>query len=73
MQSTETFRPWQHALVLLRTTPQDLVQLVKDRWILTGCSLIRGNELHEDSHHHRGISAGLLAPLRTKALWTKAA
>jgi predicted transposase YbfD/YdcC len=55
-------------LTSLRTTPEALLQLVRDRWSIEGWHWITGTQLHEDAHRYRGNGAGVLATLRTAAL-----
>jgi hypothetical protein len=55
-------------LTSLRTNPQALLQLVRDRWCIEGWHWIRDTQLHEDAHRYRGNGAGVLATLRTAAL-----
>jgi len=52
----------------LRTTPEALLQLVRDRWSIEGWHWIRDTQLHEDSHRYQGNGAGTMATLRTAAL-----
>jgi hypothetical protein len=52
----------------LRTTPEALVQLVRDRLSIEGWHWIRNTQLHEGSHHYKGNGAGAMATLRTAAL-----
>ena len=52
----------------LRTTPEALLQLVRDRWSIEGWHWIRDTQLHEDAHRYRGNGAGAMATLRTAAL-----
>ena len=52
----------------LRTTPQTLLQLVRDRWSIEGWHWIRDTQLHEDAHRCRSNGAGAMATLRTAAL-----
>jgi hypothetical protein len=52
----------------LRTTPEALLQLVRDRWSIEGWHWIRDTQLQEDAHRCRGNGAGALASLRTAAL-----
>jgi hypothetical protein len=52
----------------LRTTPETLLQLVRDRWSIEGWYWIRDTQLHEDDHRYRGNGAGVMATLRTAAL-----
>ena len=52
----------------LRTTPDALLRLVRDRWSIEGWHWIRDTQLHEDGHRYRGNGAGVMATLRTAAL-----
>ena len=52
----------------LRTTPEALLRLVRDRWSIEGWHWIRDTQLHEDAHRYRGNGAGAMATLRTAAL-----
>ena len=55
-------------LTSLRTTPEALLQLARDRWSIEGWHWIRDTQLHEDAHRYRGNGAGAMATLRTAAL-----
>jgi predicted transposase YbfD/YdcC len=55
-------------LTSLRSTPEALLQLVRDRWSIEGWHWIRDTHLHEDAHRYRGNCAGVMATLRTAAL-----
>jgi predicted transposase YbfD/YdcC len=55
-------------LTSLRTTPEALLQLVRDRWSIESWHWIRDTQLHEDAHRYRGNGAGVMATLRTAAL-----
>jgi len=55
-------------LTSVRTTPEALLQLVRDRWSIECWHWIRDTQLHEDAHRYRGNGAGALASLRTAAL-----
>ena len=55
-------------LTSLRTTPEALLQRVRDRWSIEGWHWIRDTQLHEDAHRHSGNGAGVMATLRTAAL-----
>ena len=55
-------------LTSLRTTPEALLKLVRDRWSIEGWHWIRDTQLHEDAHRYRGNGAGAMATLRTAAL-----
>jgi predicted transposase YbfD/YdcC len=55
-------------LTSLRTTPEALLTLVRDRWSIEGWHWIRDTQLHEDAHRYQGNGAGVMATLRTAAL-----
>ncbi len=55
-------------LTSLRTTPEALLQLVRDRWSIEGWQQIRDTQRDEDAHRYRGNGAGAMATLRTAAL-----
>ena len=55
-------------LTSVRTTPEALLQLVRDRWSIECWHWIRDTQLHEDAHRYRGNGAGVMASLRTAAL-----
>ena len=52
----------------LRTTPEALQKLVRDRWSIEGWHWIRDTQLHGDAHRYRGNGASVMATLRTAAL-----
>ena len=52
----------------LRTTPEALLRLIRERWSIESWHWIRDTQLHEDKHRYRGNGAGVLATLRTAAL-----
>jgi len=62
------FRATHLFLTSLRTTPEVLLQLVRDRWGIEGWHWIRETQLHEDAHRYRGNGAGVMATLHTAAL-----
>ena len=62
------FRATHLVLTSLRTTPEALLQLVRDRWSIEGWHWIRDTQLHEDAHRYRGNGASVMATLRTAAL-----
>ena len=64
----EPFRATHLFLTSLRTTPEALLQLVRDRWSIEGWHWIRDTQLHEVAHRYRGNGAGVMATLRTAAL-----
>ncbi len=55
-------------LTSLRTTPEALLQLVRDRWSIEGWHWIRDTQLQQDAHRYRGNGASVMATLRTAAL-----
>jgi predicted transposase YbfD/YdcC len=64
----QPFRATHRFLTSLRTTPEGLLRLVRDRWSLECWHWIRDTQLQEDAHRYRGNGAGVLASLRTAAL-----
>jgi hypothetical protein len=62
------FRATHLFLTSLRTTPEALLQLVRDRWSIEGWHWIRDTQLQVDAHRYRGNGAGVMATLRTAAL-----
>ena len=52
----------------MRTTPEALLQLVRDRWRDKSWHWIRNTQVQEDSHRYRGNCAGVIATLLTSAL-----
>jgi len=52
----------------LRTTPEALLRLIRQRWSIESWHWIRDTQFHEDKHRYRGNSAGVPATLRTAAL-----
>jgi predicted transposase YbfD/YdcC len=63
----KAFRANHLFLTSLRTTPEALLKLVRDRWSIEGWHWIRDTQLHEDAHRYRGNGAGVMATLRTAA------
>jgi hypothetical protein len=55
-------------LTSLRTTPDALLRLVRDRWSIEAWHWIRDTQLHDDAHRYRGNAAGVMGSLRTAAL-----
>jgi hypothetical protein len=64
----QPFRATHLFLTSLRTTPEALLQLVRDRWSIEGWHWTRDTQLHEDAHRYRGNGAGVMATLRTAAM-----
>ena len=62
------FEATHHFITSLRTTPEALLQLVRDRWSLESLHWIRDTQLREDAHRYRGNGPGVMATLRTAAL-----
>jgi hypothetical protein len=54
------FRVIRLFLTSLRTTPEALLQLVRDRWGIESWCLIRDTQLHEDWYRNRGDGASLV-------------
>ena len=52
----------------MRTTPEALLRLVRERWSLESWHWNRDTQLREDHHRYRGNGAGVMATLRTAAL-----
>jgi predicted transposase YbfD/YdcC len=55
-------------LTSLRTTPEALLQLVRDRWSIECSQWIGDTQRHEDAHRYQANSAGTMATLRNAAL-----
>jgi hypothetical protein len=55
-------------LTSLRTTPDALLRLVRERWSMISWHCIRDTQLREDQHRHRGNGAGVMAALRTATM-----
>lgn len=62
------FAATHHFITSLRTTPEALLQLVRERWSLESWHWIRDTQLREDAHRYRGNGAGVMAALRTAAM-----
>ncbi|CAK6694685.1 hypothetical protein VB734_01035 [Synechococcus sp. BA-124 BA4] len=62
------FRQTHSFLASLRTTPEALLQLVRDRWSIESSHWIRNTQLDEDAHRYLGNDAGAMATLRTAIL-----
>ena len=67
-RSGKPFRANHLFLTSLRTTPEALLRLVRDRWSIEGWHWIRDTQLHEDAHRYRGNGAGEMATLRTAGM-----
>ena len=52
----------------LRTTPEALLNRVRNRWSIEGWQWIRDTQLHEVAHRFRGNGACAMGTLRTAAL-----
>jgi len=71
VSGTRDGRPFEathHFITSLRTTPEALLQLARDRWSLESWRWIRDTQLREDAHRYRGNGAGVMAALRTAAM-----
>jgi len=52
----------------LRTCPEALLRLIRQRWSIESWHWIRDTQLHEDRYRYRGNGAGVQAAMRTAAL-----
>jgi len=71
VSGTRDGRPFQATHLLLtslRTTPEALLQMVRNQWSIEDWHWIRDTQLHEDAHRYRGNGAGVMATLRTAAM-----
>ena len=55
-------------LTSLRTSPEGLLQLGRNRWSIEGWYWIRDTQLHVEAHRYRGNGAGVIGRLRMAAL-----
>ncbi len=55
-------------LTSLRTAPEAMLRLIRERWSIESWHWIRDTQLHEAKHRYRGNGAGVLAAMRTAAL-----
>jgi predicted transposase YbfD/YdcC len=55
-------------LTSLRTSPEALLRLTRNRWSIEGWHWLRDTQLNEDAHCYRGNGAGVMGSLRTAAL-----
>ena len=62
------FKATHRFITSLRTTPDALLRLVRERWSVESWHWIRDTQLHEDDHRYRGNGAGVMAALRTAAM-----
>ena len=62
------FRATHLFLTSLRTTPEALLRLVRDRWSIECWHWVRDTQLHEDAHRYRDNGAGAMGTLRTAAM-----
>jgi len=62
------FKATHQFITSLRTTPDALLRLVRERWSIESWHWIRDTQLREDAHHYRGNGAGVMATLRTAAM-----
>ena len=62
------FRATHRFITSLRTTPEALLRLVRERWSIESWHWIRDTQLNEDDHRYRGNGAGVMAALRTAAM-----
>ena len=62
------FKATHRFITSLRTTPEALLSLVRERWSIESWHWIRDTQLREDAHRYRGNGAGVMAALRTAGL-----
>lgn len=62
------FKATHRFITSLRTTPEALLRLVRERWSIESWHWIGDTQLHEDDHRYRGNGAGVMAALRTVGL-----
>ena len=55
------FKATHRFLTRLGTTPEAMLQLVRDRWSIEGWHWIRDTQLNEDAHRYRDNGAGAMA------------
>jgi hypothetical protein len=55
-------------LTSLHTTPEAVLQLLRNRWNIEGWHRIRSTQLHEGAHRYRGDGASVVSTLRNAAL-----
>ncbi len=57
----KTLRQTHFFLTSLRTTPEAMLQLVRNRWSIESWHWIRDTQLDEDDHRYRSNGAGAMA------------
>ena len=62
------FKATHRFITSLRTTPEAVLQLVRERWTLESWPWIRDTQLREAHHRYRGNGAGVMATLSTAAV-----
>ena len=62
------FKATHRFVTSLRTTPEALLRLVRERWSLDSWHWIRDTQLREDAHRYRGNGAGAMATLCTAVM-----
>ena len=68
MHTGKPFNACHLFLTSIRTTPEAMLQLVRDRWSIEGWHWIRDTQLKEDAHRYRGNGAYVMGCLRTVEL-----
>ncbi|MBD1193100.1 MAG: ISAs1 family transposase [Vulcanococcus sp. Clear-D1] len=68
MRDGKPFNATHRFITSLRTTPEALLRLVRERWSLESWHWIRDTQFREDAHRYRGNGAGAMATLRTAAM-----
>ena len=67
-RDSKPFKATHRFITSLRTTPEALLRLVRERWSLESWHWIRDTQLREDAHRYGGNGAGVMATLRTAAM-----
>ena len=68
MRDGKPFKATHRFITSLRTTPDALLRLVRERWSLESWHWIRDTQFREDAHRSRGNGASVMATLRTAAM-----
>jgi predicted transposase YbfD/YdcC len=63
-RDSKPFKATHRFITSLRTTPEALLRLVRERWSLESWHWIRDTQLREDAHRYGGNGAGVMATLR---------
>ena len=68
MRDGKPFKATHRFITSLRTTPDALLRLVRERWSLESWHWIRDTQFREDAYRYRGNGASVMATLRTAAI-----